>query len=171
MVDGDVAGAFDRLCQDSATWRRLRARSDMLIQDMIGVAQMSNAAQLYAQILAEQPAGFAAPCPEVFASLSDDELDQCAVFRMEYLVWRNSMPQAIEGEPKLQEARDSDPVVARLLEQQGDVAGALPVSKESSETTNWVLAVVPALTVSVPAISQRSKPIPGSPDASDTSTS
>lgn len=96
-VDGDVTGAFDRLCQDSATWRRLRARSDMLIQDMIGVAQMSNAAQLYAQILAEQPAGFAAPCPEVFASLSDDELDQCAVFRMEYLVWRNSMPQAIEG--------------------------------------------------------------------------
>ncbi len=96
-VDGDVAGAFDRLCRDSATWRRLRARSDMLIQDMIGVAQMSNAAQLYAQILAEQPADFAAPCTEVFAALSDDELDQCAVFRMEYLVWRNSMPQAIEG--------------------------------------------------------------------------
>src|SRR5690606_1306003 len=27
-----------------------------------------------------------------------------------------TLPQAIEGEPKLQEARDSDPVVARLLE-------------------------------------------------------
>lgn len=59
--------------------------------DMLGVAQMSNAARLYAEMLAEQPAGFVAPCPETFAPLSDVEINQCAVIRQEFLFLKNTL--------------------------------------------------------------------------------
>lgn len=95
-VDGHVDQAFATLCTDTASWRRFRTRSDMLINDMVGIAQMSNAAQLYAQMLAEQPTGFAAPCPEVFAPLADAELDQCAAMRFEFLSSRNSLSSGLE---------------------------------------------------------------------------
>ena len=90
-VDGDVDQAFATLCSDTASWRRFRSRSDILVNDMIGIAYISLAAQLYGQMLAEQPADFAAPCPEVFAPLADAELDQCASMRFEFLSARNSL--------------------------------------------------------------------------------
>ncbi len=95
-VDGQVDQAFATLCRDTAAWRRFRSRSDILIHDMVGVAQMSSAAQLYAKMLAEQPAGFAVPCPELFAPLADAELDQCATMRFEFLSTRNSLAAGIE---------------------------------------------------------------------------
>ena len=95
-VEGNVEQAFATLCSDTAFWRRFRSRSDMLINDMVGIAQMSNAAQLYAHMLAEQPAGFAAPCPEVFAPLADAELDQCASMRFEFLSAQNSLDAGLE---------------------------------------------------------------------------
>lgn len=94
-VDGRVDAAFDRLCRHAAAWRRLRARTDTLIDDMVGISVVSNAASLYAEMLAEQPAGFSPPCPETFAPLQDSELDQCGAMRGEYLFWTNRLEPTV----------------------------------------------------------------------------
>lgn len=90
-VDGNHARAFERLCKATADWRRLRSRTDLLVVDMVGVAQIAGAARLYSEMLAELPVEFAPPCPEVFAPLADAEIDQCAVFRSEYRLFENSL--------------------------------------------------------------------------------
>lgn len=92
-LDGDRDAAFAQLCRHTAGWRRLRAHADSLIIDMVGVAQMSGAAQLYAQMLVEQPADYAPPCAEAFAPLTDAELNQCAVYRFEYLSLQRSIEE------------------------------------------------------------------------------
>lgn len=94
-LDGNVDAAFARVCRDTATWRRLRAHSDALIMDMLGVAQMSNATRLYAEMLGEQSVDFAPPCPETFAPLRDAEINQCASLRGEFLFSRNSFIDAV----------------------------------------------------------------------------
>lgn len=94
-VDGNRDAAFARLCRNTATWRRFRSHTDSLIIDMVGVAQMTGATKLYAEMLAEQPADFAPPCPEVFAPLADAELDQCAVFRQEHVYLKNTFEDAV----------------------------------------------------------------------------
>jgi len=85
FVDGNRAAAFASLCADTASWRQVRSHTDMLIYDMIGVAQMANATKLYAEMLLESPPEMAPPCPEVFAPLTDEEANQCAVMRNEFL--------------------------------------------------------------------------------------
>lgn len=95
FIDGKPDAAFARLCRDTATWRRLRSHSDMLIIDMLAVAQMSQTARLYAEMLAELSADFVAPCPEVFEPLTDAESNQCAVLRGEYLFMSNSLIDAL----------------------------------------------------------------------------
>ena len=63
--------------------------------DMLGVAQMSNATRLYAEMLGEQSVDFAPPCPETFAPLRDAEINQCASLRGEFLFSRNSFIDAV----------------------------------------------------------------------------
>jgi hypothetical protein len=82
-IDGDNEGAFAALCRHTAGWRQFRSHSDLLIMDMLGIALMTGASRLYAEMLAEMPADHAAPCPEVFAPLVDAELDQCGVYQFE----------------------------------------------------------------------------------------
>lgn len=96
-LDGQVSSAFDRLCTETAFWRRLRSHADILVVDMVGIAQMSGAAQLYAQMLAEQPATFAAPCTQVFEPLVDSELEQCAEMRFEHQSLANSLHDALSA--------------------------------------------------------------------------
>lgn len=90
-IDGDSVGAFDRLCRHTAGWRRLRAHTDFLIMDMLGVAMVTGSSRLYAEMLVEMPADFPAPCPEVFAPLADAELNQCAVNQLEFRSLENSI--------------------------------------------------------------------------------
>jgi hypothetical protein len=70
FVDGRTDEAFDRLCRNTRTWRRLRANTDSLVTDMLGVAQMSSAARVYAEMLAEMPLSFEPPCTDAFAPLN-----------------------------------------------------------------------------------------------------
>ena len=93
-VDGNSEAAFARLCTTTAAWRRLRANADMLIIDMVGLAQMAGASRLYAEMLAELPADFDAPCDDVFAPLADAEFNQCAVFAQEFEGMQNSRRDA-----------------------------------------------------------------------------
>ncbi len=90
-VEGSHARAFERLCRSTASWRRLRSHTDILIVDMVGVAQIAGASRLYAEMLAELPADFEPPCPEVFAPLADTELAQCAVYRHEHQLFARTL--------------------------------------------------------------------------------
>lgn len=90
-IDGDSVGAFDRLCRHAAGWRQFRAHTDLMIMDMLGIALVTGASRLYAEMLAEMPADFVAPCPQVFAPLLDAELDQCAISRFEFRSMENSL--------------------------------------------------------------------------------
>jgi hypothetical protein len=85
-VDGDAAGALADTCRFAATWRQLRAHTDLLIGDMVGVAYVAAAADLATQIQATAPADLAWPamCDTAFAPLADSELDQCAEMHSEY---------------------------------------------------------------------------------------
>lgn len=94
FFDGELDQAFATLCADTRTWRHLRAHTDMLVADMVGIAYLSNSAQLYAQMLARVPASFDAPCPESFAPLSDSEFDQCPRMHTEFRSSRNSLESA-----------------------------------------------------------------------------
>ena len=94
-VEGRSDAAFARLCRDTATWRRLRRNNDALIIDMLGVAQMTGAAHLYAEMLAEQPGGFAPPCPQAFAPLADAEIDHCVTHSLEYQMARNTVDDGL----------------------------------------------------------------------------
>lgn len=96
-ADGKRDAAFARVCRNARAWRTLRAHTDMLIVDMIGVAVLSGESRLYAEMLAEQPSGFAPPCPEVFAPLADAEIDQCATFRFEYRSSQNTLRSTLFG--------------------------------------------------------------------------
>jgi hypothetical protein len=97
FADGRTDAAFARVCRNAQTWRRLRSHADVLVVDMIGVAYLSGAARLYAEMLAEQPPEFAAPCPATFAPLSDAEVDQCSTYRFEFLTFRNTIKGALFG--------------------------------------------------------------------------
>ena len=97
-IDGDSAGAFASLCRHSASWRQLRSHTDLLIMDMLGIALMTGATRLYAEMLAEMPVDFAAPCPEVFAPLADAELDQCAVYQFEVRAMGNTIDALGQGD-------------------------------------------------------------------------
>lgn len=89
-VDGDTAGALDQLCRHVSGWRRLRANTDLLIMDMLGIALISGAVDLYADILADMPADYAAPCAQAFAPLESSELQMCAILHAEFQSYRES---------------------------------------------------------------------------------
>ncbi len=97
-IDGDSAAAFSALCRHTAGWRQLRSHSDLLIMDMLGIALMTGATRLYAEMLAEMPIEFAAPCPKVFAPLADAELDQCAVYQFEVRAMGNTIDALGQGD-------------------------------------------------------------------------
>lgn len=83
-VDGDHAGALARTCAFAGTWRRFRAHTDTLLVDMWSVAMSSAAAQLAAEIAADDPTvPWTAACRDAFAPLTDAEVAQCAQARWE----------------------------------------------------------------------------------------
>jgi hypothetical protein len=91
FAEGETDAALDATCSDFATWRRLRARTDMLIADMIGIAYGRMQLQLLAGMLAELPPEHPLPqaCDQALAEPGEDEFDQCEAWRGEYRLARN----------------------------------------------------------------------------------
>lgn len=89
-VDGDSAGALEQLCRHVSGWRQLRARTDMLILDMLSIALISGGMDLYMDILAEMPADYAPPCAQAFAPLANSELQMCPILHAEFQSYRES---------------------------------------------------------------------------------
>lgn len=86
FIDGQVDTALDNTCRDLASWRRLRAHTDMLIADMVGVSYGSQLAHLLAEMLGELPPDHSLPasCSEALAAPTADEFNQCDSLRNEY---------------------------------------------------------------------------------------
>lgn len=83
-VDGDSAAAHRKLCTFASTWRRLRSNANTLIVTMLGTNYVNDAIALRAELLSEWPPSQPAPCPEVFAPLSESESDLCAAMANEF---------------------------------------------------------------------------------------
>jgi hypothetical protein len=99
FVDGDATAALDSLCRNSADWRALKGRSDTLISEMILLAWLRRAAQLYADLRAELPADFPLPpsCTAAFAPLPVEQRMACDVFRSEFRMLDNTLAQELHG--------------------------------------------------------------------------
>lgn len=83
--EGAIAG-LEATCGVANTWRRLRTGTDHLVLDLIGVNQISTAAQLAAEILAEAPRDTRWPesCAMAFAPLRPHELVRCEDYAREF---------------------------------------------------------------------------------------
>ena len=98
-IDGDTAGALDRLCIHITSWRQLRAQSNNLITDMLGIAIINRLLRLAAEIAAEVP-DLPRPdsCAAALSLLEDDELLQCRAFAGEHELWQALLSGATEEE-------------------------------------------------------------------------
>lgn len=84
FIEGRTDKALADLCEDTATWRRLGANSDSLIQSMIGVSVVDNHARLFAEMLAQLPLDH--PLPPVCGKAFDPQQlapDICQALRGE----------------------------------------------------------------------------------------
>lgn len=83
---GSADEALDRLCLDTAAWRRLKGRSDSLIFEMFNAAQLRRAAVLYAELRAELPLDHPVPesCVRAFAPPQPIERQSCDIYRSEF---------------------------------------------------------------------------------------
>ncbi|HET6604881.1 MAG TPA: hypothetical protein VFG21_11870 [Xanthomonadaceae bacterium] len=112
---GEHSAALGLLCEDAAFWRRLRANTDLLLVDMVGVAYLSADATLFAELLAElSPESDLPPqCERALAPLADQELDQCRVFSGEFALLEQGFDDAaLAGELA---GADATPVWRRWL--------------------------------------------------------
>jgi hypothetical protein len=115
--EGDHGGALESACTDLATWRRLRARTDMLLMDMVGIAFAGTLAHLVAEMLAELPPDHPLPeaCAHALAPEEPGEFDQCDVWRGEFALVSNVMTGLAAGETAELASEHLPPVFNRLL--------------------------------------------------------
>ena len=102
FVEGRTEEALAGVCQDIATWRRLAARGDSLIVQMIGIAFSSDAnGRLLAQMLAELPLDHPLPqvCEVALAAPADEELSLCNALRGEYAFMAGSTDFVLAANP------------------------------------------------------------------------
>lgn len=86
FVEGRPDIALAQLCGDVTTWRRLVPQSDSLVVSMVGLALAGNATVLFAEMLAELPAGQVLPaaCGIAFAAPTIAEVSLCEPLKGEF---------------------------------------------------------------------------------------
>ena len=99
-VQGDSVQAMEGLCRDMGTARMLLARSDSLINAMVGSALLQANGQLLAQVLAELPVGQALPtaCAAAAAPLPPQDQGLCLAMRGEYAMSRAAISDSYQHE-------------------------------------------------------------------------
>ncbi|QBB70195.1 hypothetical protein ELE36_07360 [Pseudolysobacter antarcticus] len=116
FIDGDTRAGFSEVCEFANTWRRLRAHTDMLISDLIGISRVTESARVFSQMLNEVPSNYILPetCASTFTPLLDDEFDQCDEMRNEFksieTVFSDEHDSFGSHPPKV-----SAPVIERLM--------------------------------------------------------
>lgn len=125
FVEGETDAALDATCRDLDTWRRLRARTDMLIGDMVGIAYARFHLYQLAEMLAGLPAAHPLPasCESALAEPAADEFDQCEAWRGEYRLSRRLMLGS--GPEDLSAALEKDGFAASGL-------GSLAINREAT---------------------------------------
>jgi hypothetical protein len=84
-ADGRHAEALAETCDYAATWRRLRGHSDTILMDMFATVYAAGAAQLAAQIVADEPeTEWTDECRRAFAPLAIADIEVCAEMRYEF---------------------------------------------------------------------------------------
>jgi len=85
-LDGNSDGALRSLCRDLGALRRLRGRSDMLIEEMVRAASLLDGIQLLAEIRAELPPDRPLPpaCSAVLERPKPEERLACDAIRTEF---------------------------------------------------------------------------------------
>lgn len=93
FLQGRPDEALDRLCQDTAAWRRLKGRSDSLIFEMFNASLLLRAVALYAEMRAELPRDYPLPdsCSRAFAPAQMTERQSCDVYRSEFRMFEGAM--------------------------------------------------------------------------------
>lgn len=126
-IDGDHAAALADTCAFAQKWRRLRANTDVLIADMVGVAYVTAAAQLAAEILAEAPSGlpWSDTCAVAFAPLVAAEFEQCPEWKSEFAIVARFIDD-LSANPLIEDPRQEPATVgAKLLLNRKHVIAAL----------------------------------------------
>lgn len=109
FVEGRRRAAFDGVCQDIATWRRLGAHNDSLLADSVAAAAVESSGRLFAHMLARAPAGQPLPdsCGPALAVPTLPELSPCDVMRGEFAYLQAAMaqPASLAYDPRMTVAR------------------------------------------------------------------
>lgn len=86
FVDGRQDEALGKLCRSTRPWRRFLRNSDTLLDQMISLAAVDGAMELFADMLAELPAAHPLPyeCGDAFAPAVAEELSLCRSLRGEF---------------------------------------------------------------------------------------
>jgi hypothetical protein len=97
VTEGPEPG-LARACAYATTWRRLRAETDMLLFDMVAIAQVAGAAQLVGDIVASSSISvpWSRECRAAFAPLAEREVVRCPEF-----AWEFRMLDEIQSDPAM----------------------------------------------------------------------
>jgi hypothetical protein len=142
-LDGDADAALDSACRNLGSWRRLRAHTDMLILDMIGIAYAGSHALLIAEMLAELPADHPLPpgCALALAEEAAEEFDQCDVWRGEFSLFAHTLEDLAQP-ARLAASGDLSPWQLRMLSIGLNQRATMAVAAQSyaslcNETEAW----------------------------------
>ena len=102
FVDGWTEVALAQVCGDVSTWRRLAPNSDSLLVSMFGSGVAGDSTVLFAEMLAELPAGHPLPpaCTIAFAAPTAAEMSLCKVMPGEFRFNRAALTQLAVAENK-----------------------------------------------------------------------
>ena len=92
-TDGDHVGALAGVCRNIGTWRKLRQGSNSLIGSMMAIRNADEGMHLFAEMLAELPAGEAVPaeCRTALQPISAADVDRCGEMAGEFAISTSAM--------------------------------------------------------------------------------
>lgn len=95
FVEGRTDEALSQVCGDVSTWRRLAPQSDSLLVSMVGFSLAGDLTVLFAEMLAELPAGHPLPpaCATAFAAPTVAEISLCEPLKGEFRFIRTAFSQ------------------------------------------------------------------------------
>lgn len=95
FVEGRTNEALAQVCGDVGTWRRLAPNADSLMVSMVGFGLAGNSTVLFAEMLAELPAGQPLPpaCAIAFAAPTVAEISLCEPLKGEFRFIRTALAQ------------------------------------------------------------------------------
>ncbi|MBB3227252.1 hypothetical protein FHW69_001853 [Luteibacter sp. Sphag1AF] len=113
FVDGKFDRAFDSVCTQIETRRRLRKGTNASVVNILGGMTMSQATHLFADMLSEAPEGQPLPasCTRAFSPLTVSDVDRCALMQFDFNktlspdLWKADLPWTDRWKMSLEHSR------------------------------------------------------------------